>query len=102
MAERQNSAESEANARGRMRCFANRGSNRRRAQPRLDCGVGASNRSGLFWRDVMASDNGLMDDLLARTLAQREVLNILIRLALPSEEERLLACKDAAEFFERI
>ncbi len=50
----------------------------------------------------MLSDHGRIDDLLARTLAQREVLSILVRLALPSEEERLLACKDAAEFFERI
>lgn len=49
----------------------------------------------------MLSDHSRIDDLLARTLAQREVLSILVRLALPSEEERLLACKDAAEVFER-
>ena len=50
----------------------------------------------------MASSDGRMDDLLARTLAQREVLGILVRLALPAQEERLLASRDASEGFEKI
>jgi len=48
------------------------------------------------------SDDGRMDDLLARTLAQREVLGILVRLLLPKHEERLLASRDASEGFETI
>ena len=48
----------------------------------------------------MLTDDGRMDDLLARTLAHRAVLEILVALALPSDEERVPAYDDAAQAFE--
>lgn len=50
----------------------------------------------------MPSDKGRLDDLLARTLAHRAVLELLVAKTLRSDEERSVACEDAAHQLEAL
>lgn len=50
----------------------------------------------------MPSDKGRLDDLLARTLAHRAVLELLVAKTLSSDEERSVACEDAAHQLEAL
>ena len=50
----------------------------------------------------MPSDKGRLDDLLARTLANRAVLELLVSKTLRSDEERSVACEDAAHQLEAL
>lgn len=50
----------------------------------------------------MPGDNGRLDDLLARTLAHRAVLELLVAKTLQSDDERSAACEDAVHGLEAL
>jgi len=59
-------------------------------------------RQGALAPEPGPASDSRMDNLLARSLAHRAVLELLVGLALPTEEERSLACASAARGLEEL